>query len=132
MTQEEIIKKAYEVYPDKQDTYHSYKFLSFNDIQKWLREAYIKGLTEQLESYLPSNLDEAAEEYNESESWRWEAPMYPHREAFKTGAEWMAAQGTSYNTEIGWIDGPTVLDWPDNILDGFKMGDKVIVQIRKK
>ena len=41
-------------------------------------------------------------------------------------------QGASFNTKVGWIDGPTVLDWPDNILDGFKMGDEVIVQIRKK
>lgn len=51
---------------------------------------------------------------------------------FKAGAEWMAEQGASFNTEVGWIDGPTVLDWPDDILDSFEMGDKVIVQIRKK
>ena len=52
--------------------------------------------------------------------------------AFKAGAEWMAGQGASFNTKVGWIDGPTILDWPDDILDKFEMGDKVVVQIRKK
>lgn len=41
---------------------------------------------------LPDNLDKAAKQYDEAESWRWEAPMYPNREAFKAGAEWMAKQ----------------------------------------
>ena len=53
-------------------------------------------------------------------------------DAFKAGAMWDREQGVSFNTEVGWIDGPTIMDWPDDILDGFKMGDKVIVQIRKK
>ena len=53
-------------------------------------------------------------------------------DAFKAGAMWDRKQGVSFNTEVGWIDGPTIMDWPDDILDGFKMGDKVIVQIRKK
>lgn len=51
---------------------------------------------------------------------------------YKAGAEWMAEKGASFNTKVGWIDGPTILDWPDDILDKFEMGDDVIVQIRKK
>ena len=97
---------------------------------------------------LPDNLDEAAEEYSNIPynfgdfvqiEYEFGEPIETIvddkmfvKEAFKDGAEWMAGQGASYNTEVGWIDGPTVLDWPDNILDEFKMGDKVIVQIRKK
>lgn len=88
---------------------------------------------------LPSNLDEAAEEWckrnNKGIALCADKKSYYLAEgvdAFKAGAEWMAGQGSSYNTEVGWIDGPTVLDWPDNILDGFKVGDKVVVQIRKR
>lgn len=84
---------------------------------------------------LPSNIDEAAETFAHNGDVNgvggddYEDDL---RITFKSGAEWLADQGASYNTEVGWIDGPTVLDWPDNILDGFKMGDKVVVQIRKK
>lgn len=90
-----------------------------------------------LSEELDKSLKEAAEEYadkiefdtNYNDEWINQEDVF---NAFKAGAEWMAGQGASYNTEVGWIDGPTVLDWPDNILDGFKMGDKVVVQIRKK
>lgn len=33
-------------------------------------------------------IEQAAEEYNKSMSWRWEAPNYPHKEAFIAGAKW--------------------------------------------
>ena len=33
-------------------------------------------------------IEQAAEEYNKSMSWQWEAPNYPHKEAFIAGAEW--------------------------------------------
>lgn len=86
---------------------------------------------------LPSDLGEAAKEYlrqyNESEYGNggddWDDDICI---TFKAGAEWMAGQGASFNTKVGWIDGPTILDWPDDILDKFEMGDEVIVQIRKK
>ena len=87
---------------------------------------------------LPSNLDEAAGKYanrgfsSNADPYEETIAYRADKDAFKAGAEWMAGQGASYNTEVGWIDGPTVLDWPDDILDGFEMGDKVIVQIRKK
>lgn len=74
---------------------------------------------------LPFDLDEAAANCTYCEH------AYA-RESFKEGAEWLAWQGASYNTKVGWVDGPTVLDWPDDILDKFEMGDEVIVQIRKK
>lgn len=80
---------------------------------------------------LPSNLDEAARKYADESCFddpEFTATML----AFKAGAEWMAGQGASFNTKVGWIDGPTILDWPDDILDKFEMGDEVIVQIRKK
>ena len=62
--------------------------------------------------------------------------------AFKAGAEWVAKQGVSYETELGWeIDGdrafpeldPPVEDllMPSDISLNFNDGDKVIVQIRK-
>jgi len=35
---------------------------------------------------LPSNLDEAAKEYDEAESWSYEALPHPRRTAFKAGA----------------------------------------------
>lgn len=86
-----------------------------------------RALDGHIEPSLPFELDAAAEKY---------AEHYHDRMAvvkgFKAGAEWMAGQGASYNTKVGWIDGPTVLDWPDDILDKFEMGDEVIVQIRKK
>ena len=89
---------------------------------------------------LPSDLDEAARKYGHEEPILPEyyndgdIPDYERwtAEAFKAGAEWMAGQGASFNTKVGWIDGPTILDWPDDILDKFEMGDEVIVQIRKK
>lgn len=96
---------------------------------------------------LPSDLDEAAiEAYPKMSRLSEPHGVIPadnkthylgdaneeNRVAFKAGAEWMAGLGASFNTEVGWIDGPTILNWPDDILDKFEMGDKVIVQIRKK
>lgn len=52
---------------------------------------------------LPSNLDEAAEEFGKRQGVEL-APFA--KKFFKAGAEWMAGQGASYNTKVGWIDGP--------------------------
>ena len=100
-----------------------------------------------LKNYRPSprsDLDEAANRQAALEKpYKWEeekdgsfgvTPLFVMsnvRSAFKACAEWMAGQGASFNTKVGWIDGPTILDWPDDILDKFEMGDEVIVQIRK-
>lgn len=80
----------------------------------------------------PQELDEAAEKCAIKYSgWTTLSKKECFINIFKAGAKWQAEQGASYDTEVGWIDGPTVLDWPDDILDSFEMGDKVIVQIRK-
>lgn len=86
---------------------------------------------------IPSNLDEAAEECIWDSIDSNDPVLVPKYiplllSLFKAGAMWDREQGVSFNTEVGWIDGPTIMDWPDDILDGFEMGDKVIVQIRKK
>lgn len=44
------------------------------------------------EKKLPEDLEEAAKRYDEAESWRWEAPKYPRREAFEAGAKWKKEQ----------------------------------------
>ena len=82
---------------------------------------------------LPSNLDEAAIDIV-TENGRFELTTSGKMriEDIMFGAEWMAGQGASFNTEVGWIDGPTILDWLYDILDKFEMGDKIVVQIRKK
>lgn len=90
---------------------------------------------------LPSNLDEAAERY---------APVLKTysptrgidvdcnlqiRAGFKAGAEWMAEQGNSIECDIEWYDGPFLGITEEQMLDAtkdFKVGDKVIVQIREK
>ena len=101
-------------------------------------ERFLEALDVMLnEPSLPSNINDAAEIAKQEYVYNDGGP-FPHTtgvsflNGFKDGAEWMAEQGASYETEVGWIDGPTVLNWPEDILDGFKMGDKVIVQIRKK
>ena len=88
---------------------------------------------------LPDNLDKAAEEYKKNHAINsyWLDGEYieestPINEVFKAGAEWMAGQGVSFNTEITWIDRLVLNDWPTDLLDGFKSGDKIIVTIRKK
>lgn len=128
MTREEVIKILQNIYFEAPE----------------IKEAMQIAIEALSGSSLPSNLDDAAHEFEDKALSGYddicvtengeERPVlkYNFTDAFKAGAEWMAGQGASYNTEVGWIDGPTVLDWPDDILDGFKMGDKVIVQIRKK
>lgn len=86
---------------------------------------------------LPSNLDEAAED-----SWA----VYEYRESpkglystcyvdgFKAGAEWMAGQGMKTTATVGYYNhcGLSILIEPSLEKQGFKEGDKVIVQIQKK
>lgn len=48
----------------------------------------VNELAEQEHPSFPSNLDEAANHYEEAESWRFEALAHPIRNAFKAGAEW--------------------------------------------
>lgn len=104
MTQEEIQQKAYEVYPLDLDRHLIIEGEPY-DNNKEKREAYIRGLTDS-KPELPSNLDEAAEEYYD-DMWddlggkamviNYEHDIwYPSsviETVFKAGAEWMAGQG---------------------------------------
>lgn len=49
------------------------------------------------------DLEQAAQRYNEDMSWCWEAPRYPHLEAFKAGANWQKEQmmKKAFSAEIG-------------------------------
>lgn len=103
-----------------------------------------KGVTE-----LPSDLDEAAEEYGRKEYSHaihfWDEGLSKNKpevmkedfvDSFKAGSEWMAGQGFSFEDEV-YYDGttPFVKDADFDIIelkDSVKDGDKVIVQIRKK
>lgn len=87
------------------------------------------------EKKLPEDLVEAAKKYDEAESWRWEAPKYPRREAFEAGAEWQKRQMMK-----DAVEGEVVKDISNKLavtakgidLDGFKFGDKVRVVIVKE
>ena len=125
MTQEEALDIIRFVFLHTDNHLNDDRKISAEDIH----EALVMACAALCKNSLPSDLDEAAEEIVKD----WLA--YGDGEYKKlaiAGAEWMAGQGASYNTKVGWIDGPTVLDWPDDILDKFEMGDEVIVQIRKK
>ena len=95
---------------------------------------------------LPLNIDEAAEEYAYKTT-------YDHGvrfDSFKAGAEWMAGQGVMDSIEgtvcgrvydhinIRYTDDVGITLEPRNIshipvdVNKYKIGDKVIVQIRKK
>ena len=106
------------------------------------------------ETSLPSNLDEAAEEYEENKVHSISALgtdkdgfAYYMRtgtsfsDAFKAGAEWMAGQGVTSEGEILDVSGRPLADRVirtvsikdmEQCLKDFNKGDKVVVQIRKK
>lgn len=105
-----------------------------------------------LEPSLPSNLDEVAEEYGRKEYSHaihfWDEGLSKNKpevmkedfvDAFKAGAKWMAEQGVSVDGLAGYCMGDVLC--PDFELEemsaklkhaGFKPGDEVVVQIRKK
>lgn len=95
-------------------------------------EGFITSLQQEHPS-LPSNIDEAAEEYSENILANNEDLQDAIEDAFKEGAKWMARQGET-------IEGEVVMDINNNLAitaKGFSgkeavFGDKVIVQIRKK
>ena len=90
-------------------------------------ESAIKYLSEQ--PSLPSNLDEAAEEYD-SQFPNMAIRENPHGSvinAFKAGAEWMAGQGVEAKVLQAFTDGSAYIECP---YEG-RSGDKVVVQIRK-
>lgn len=103
-----------------------------------------------LEPSLPSDLNEAAEEYaynnwedndyhtGASEGLPFDAIGHTEK-CFKAGAEWMAGQGVTREVEVKedaggypYIDKHFELYDYDKDEPLFKAGDKVVVQIRKK
>lgn len=88
-----------------------------------------------LQSFLPSNLDEAAEVgwdayYNSDKFPSDPCAQSGYKTGFKAGAEWMAGQGETFNGYISMKGKRSLI-----AIEGkseYKFGDKVIVQIRKK
>ena len=87
------------------------------------------------EPSLPSDLDEAAEEFA-SNAWLHGGVWHEaQRQTFKAGAEWMAGQGYTKETQVyanRWTDIDEAIVNLGQGESGFKAGDKVVVQIRKK
>ena len=80
---------------------------------------------------LPSNLDEAANNYGIDIRLGYprvmdETDKYIYN-AFKAGAEWMAGQGVEAKVLQAFTDGSAYIECP---YEG-RSGDKVVVQIRK-
>ena len=116
------------------------KEASLRQIARYFAQWGAKWQAEQT-SNLPDNLDEAAEEYAK-ECLDLKFPTTDEKcvkadvlHTFKAGAKWMAEQGVSWEDELGWYDGLLLYshDERQNLAGtDFNIGDKVIVQIRKK
>jgi len=99
---------------------------------------FIASLSEEKLS-LPDNLDVAAQKvedyYDVGEEHGY---LYCHRgdikDAFKAGVKWMAEQGYTTETRVDRtpMNGPIGICLHLHDSTGFKIDDKVIVQIRKK
>lgn len=91
-------------------------------------------------SYLPSNLDEAATKYADTQNKNFLKPEIV-KNIFKAGAEWMAGQGVTEVSRLYRDPNPPheglffgVLPFFSTIQMAlnFQEGEEVIVQIRKK
>ena len=79
------------------------------------------------------NIDEAAEEYVRNYIPFDQCDSRDVIRIFKAGAEWMAGQGETHEhyviREVAGHDvGPAIVSYPET----FEIGEKVVVQIRKK
>ena len=98
-------------------------------------------------SSLPSNLDEAAEEYGRKEYSHaihfWDEGLSKNKpevmkedfiDAFKAGAEWMAGQGYKQTERVYNFNGENIPCVSPVIYlpKEFEIGDKVAVQVRKQ
>ena len=115
----------------------NYQFLEFEHPGR-IADAIKVALEALLQPSLPSNLDEAAEEYTEQLDEALAYVMFDESIrywifcSFKDGAKWMAKQGETKEGEV-------IKDIDNNLAvtaKGFsgknaKFGDKVTVQIRK-
>ena len=134
MTQEEqeAVEEFTKMNLTKKGLYH------YNDMQDAFLIGLFKG--EKMQPSLPSNLDEAAKEYGRNTfinecMENGVCDNHDLSDAFKAGAEWMAGQGYTKETQVyanRWTDVDEVIVNLGRGEYGFKAGDKVIVQIRRK
>lgn len=110
---------------------------SLNGVRKLLRGEELTGgeRLERLQPSLPSNLDEAANNYCVDIRLGYprvmdETDRFIYN-AFKAGAEWMAEQGETFNGFMS-VSGKRSLIAIEGSSQNFKFGEDVIVQIRKK
>ena len=138
MTQTELIGKS-KAEIERLYSEHSGKY-ECDEAAIVLDELYdfIESLEQSIDADKMIGLDEAAADYAKRGYSINADPFDEIREyqlekdAFKAGAKWMAEQGVSVDGEFG-IRGVETESIVNELLDGgFKMGDKVIVQIRKK
>lgn len=114
--------------------------------------AFVLGLIEELQEQKPQGLDEAAEKLID-EIWKWEIRSMDMDSSiimseskvkdillrvYQAGAKWMAEQGWSRELDVKedaggypYIPAIELYDY-DKDTPTAKVGDKVIVQIRKK
>lgn len=134
MTKEEALKKLADIifYAAKSG------YMPYDTNDELCAMSIAKKHIDDFYTSLPSDLDEAAEEY----AWKKEEPLAdgerlscafnPRIDAFKAGAEWMAGQGVSMLGKIG-IYGVDVESITEKLRKaGFKLGEEVVIQIRKK
>lgn len=134
----------------KEEAIKYLKQLYINGGYTWLDKQRMEAITMAVEALskasLPSNLEEAADNYvghpreiDESLS------VYCERKAFKAGAEWMASQGAYFEDVIEMCycnkkpmglsgDNISITNEIQTLMQshGIGDGDKVIIQIRKK
>ena len=140
MTQEE--QKAVEEFTEmnltKKGLYH------YSDMQDAFLIGLFKG--EKMQSSLPSNLDEAAEEALDDFDANWyidelddgcTEPGYNLKQMllmFNAGVEWVAGQGVTKEAVIGMATEEISINVSEQTLNELDLcpGDKVVVQIRKK
>jgi len=120
--------------------------LVLNSLSTWL--GYERPITEEIveaiktisKHYLPSNLDEAAEDMLDDAAYDWVMGNFGNPKeslfdfdckCFKAGAEWMAGQGEVFDGFIS-IKGKRSLIVIEGSSQNSKYGDNIIVQIRKK
>ena len=112
---------------------HIIKSFSIDGMKEFFFEVKFEDGTEAILdniSPLPSNLDEAAEEYC-SDNTTLGATC---RACFRDGAEWMAGQGITKEAVIGMATEEISINVSQETLNELDLcpGDKVVVQIRKK
>ena len=91
-------------------------------------ESFIDSLQQEQPS-LPSDIDEAAEEYSENILANNEDLQDAIEDAFKEGAKWMARQGVTLNLSI---DELSCGAYNSCVEQGLTSEDDVIIQVRKK